>query len=228
MIALHSWQEYLSSPVGAVNDRYTCCAYQAIAKSMPDYCSVFDFSADYLFNFCKTNDYQNFGPANYDPAPPSGSSPDSGGDYIQLGDATLVHAGFDGSWSSNSGGNGVFRRGKVIGDFRSTDEAAGAGLTAIYRLTVISESGRREVYFVDPSETIEIPMEEKGGPGGSGSVRAPLSSIDLALDTAGEEVVDVIVKKMPIGCKQPNQECSSDADCCSQICRGDGRCAASL
>ena len=221
-------QEYLNSPVGAVNDRYTCCAYQAIAKSMPDYCGVFEFSQDYLFNFCKTNDYQNFGSTNYDPAPPSGVSPDSGGDYIQLGDATLVHAELDGSWSSTGGGNGVFRRGKVTGDFRSTDEAADAGLTEVYHVTVVSDSGRREVLFVNPSENIEIPLEENGGPGGSGSVRAPLSSIDLALDTTGEEVVDVIVKKMSIGCKKPNQECSVDADCCSDMCLGDGRCAPGL
>ena len=56
---------------------------------MPSYCDIFDFAPGDLLNYCK-NDYQGYGTGSYDPPPNSGSV-DSGGNYIQLADATLVN-----------------------------------------------------------------------------------------------------------------------------------------
>mmetsp|Transcript_22947 Transcript_22947/g.39267 ORF Transcript_22947/g.39267 Transcript_22947/m.39267 type:complete len:672 (+) Transcript_22947:67-2082(+) len=194
-----SYMEYLSSPVGAVNDRYTCCAYQAISKSMPDYCSVFEFGSG-LFNFCKDNDYQNFGPSNYDPAPPSGSSDDDGSsNYVQLGDATIVTVDLGGgSWNTRSGGNGVFIRGKVMGDYASPQDAAAAGKSELYRTTITYSDNSKRVYFMAATEHVEVPLVENGGHGGeNASVRR--ASLDLALDTPAGEIIDVLAEQMPVG-----------------------------
>lgn len=55
-----SFMEYLSSPVGAVNERFTCCTFKAFTNGFPAYCDIFDFSPGDLQAFCDM-DYQNYG-----------------------------------------------------------------------------------------------------------------------------------------------------------------------
>lgn len=54
-----SFMEYLGSPVGAVNERLSCCTYRALTNGFPSYCEIFNFSNGYLDNFCDL-DYQEY------------------------------------------------------------------------------------------------------------------------------------------------------------------------
>eukprot|EP00567_Pseudictyota_dubia_P005296 CAMPEP_0197433082 /NCGR_PEP_ID=MMETSP1175-20131217/1021_1 /TAXON_ID=1003142 /ORGANISM="Triceratium dubium, Strain CCMP147" /LENGTH=799 /DNA_ID=CAMNT_0042961347 /DNA_START=156 /DNA_END=2555 /DNA_ORIENTATION=+ len=229
-----SFMEYLSYPVGAVNDRYTCCAYQALTKSMPPYCNVFDFSADYLFNFCKDNDYQGFGATSYDPAPPVGASPeDEGGSRIQLGDSTLLHIDLnaegtaDQSWGAVSGGGGVFPRKKVKGDYKSLNDASNNGKDQVLQVKVKYATNRQQVFFVETTEEVEIPLIEAGGAGNERDTNVPATMLDLALDAEGEEIVEVQARLMPTRstrCKASGEQCGSSEECCAGYCAGDYTC----
>eukprot|EP00978_Attheya_sp_CCMP212_P006668 scaffold15486_cov53-Attheya_sp.AAC.3 len=55
-----SFMNVLGQPVGAVNERYTCCTFLALTGAMPSYCKIFDFTRDYLGNYCRNKNFQNY------------------------------------------------------------------------------------------------------------------------------------------------------------------------
>lgn len=202
-----SFMNLSESPVGAVNERYTCCTYQVRAKSMPEYCSVFDFSANYLFDYCKNNDYQKYGSINYDPAPSPIASVDYMVDesiqfideYIQLDMSTLVEIHLDsGSWSTNIGGRGVFHYRNVVGDYHTPEHAAAESQTEIYQVTITFSNSKEKVFLFGTTKVVRIPPLENGFPGSKSQVSVPRQSLDLALDTSGEKIMEVTVMLLTV------------------------------
>lgn len=195
-----SFMEYLSSPVGAVNDRYTCCSYQVVTKSMPSYCNVFDFTPGDLLNYCKNNDYQNYGSTSYDPPPLSGSD-DSGGDYIQLAEATVVNIelaedGTEESWIIAGGGTGVFKRKNVMGDWASL-AAASNDVGEVYLTQVELSNNQRLTYFLRTEQTLGVPPEAVDS-NTFDRIDIAASTLELAIDTGGQEVVSVSARRIPV------------------------------
>jgi IgA Peptidase M64 len=60
-----SYMEDLTFPIGAVNARFSCCAYLSLTKSTPSYGNKFEFTSGALLSYCRDNDYQGFGRDTY-------------------------------------------------------------------------------------------------------------------------------------------------------------------
>jgi len=135
-----------SSMGAAVNERYTCCTYQALTKQMPNYCRAFDlpphFYSGYTLDYCKRNDYQGYGRDSYDPAVATTMRPHDEGlrqllhpndRYVQLWSPWLVTIALSAQGDGvpevqhvGVGATGLYAKRQVVGDYANLAEAAQA------------------------------------------------------------------------------------------------------
>jgi hypothetical protein len=193
--------EYLGSPVGAVNDRFTCCTYQALTKGMPDYCDVFDNLLDY----CK-RDYQRYGGSSYNSVPAETRSAfrlNDNAKYVDLPTPpTLVtislvgedEPSFDVQISTIPAAVGLYRKPRVQGDFSSVDEASGSGIDTLIRVTVQYSSREQQVLLLNAHKQVDVPLLAEGdGPTNPRSVLVAVQLLELVLPADASEIEDIAV-----------------------------------
>lgn len=196
-VGKRSFMQYLNSPIGDVNMRLSCCAYQALTKSVPPYCDPYDFSAGYLLDYCKTNDYQGFGDGSYDPAPldaaATPSNPGKGkGKYKQTGEKTKVVSVMEtkpGSFTSMvfDGPPGLYRRQQLVGDFPNVAVARARGVSQVLRVEITYATGPPTILLMDPAVEVDVPPRADGG-----------QMAGEAETLVAADVVDVVVEGDPV------------------------------
>jgi hypothetical protein len=210
-----SFMRFLSSPIGNVNLRFTCCAFQALTKAMPAYCAEFDWANGNLLQYCK-NDYQKFGgPGAYEnDALPSlyyrqtAASPRTsgvtGGQYGSVRTPKVIsvmgaaHEGFVST--VNEGPSGLYRRQQLLGGFQSVAASRARGVQGhLLRVEITFSEGPPEVLLMDPTVAVDVPPLEEGEQDKdrvAGDVSVMTDVVDIVVDD-DREVLLVAVKLVP-------------------------------
>eukprot|EP00554_Chaetoceros_debilis_P016857 CAMPEP_0194127396 /NCGR_PEP_ID=MMETSP0150-20130528/60498_1 /TAXON_ID=122233 /ORGANISM="Chaetoceros debilis, Strain MM31A-1" /LENGTH=312 /DNA_ID=CAMNT_0038821317 /DNA_START=843 /DNA_END=1777 /DNA_ORIENTATION=- len=147
----NSFMRNMYMHVGVVNERFTCCTFQALTKSTPKYCNKFDFGIG-LIEYCK-NDYQGYGGRSVY-GPPTRqlrvNNRESQNTIVNhkavYNDHVSISLDFDSmdyqiSTDHIIETSALFRKHHVMGDFTNHTEAASQGLRNLHCVRVLFESG---------------------------------------------------------------------------------------
>jgi len=202
-----SLMEFLFMSFGAVNTRFTCCAFLAMTNEMPPYCDLFDFSKGYLYQYCANNDFQKFGAysttaAPYDTAAETDSfrnsllvpMPMTLPKLVQIENPLLVTISLETNLQREvkeksvimqpNRAPGLFRWNMAHGDFASKDEAVSKGLPYVVKVIVKFQSRPKQVLWFADDVPVHIPpppFEDKGDSSPE-SINEKSSSIEIALE----------------------------------------------
>jgi hypothetical protein len=168
-----SFMNGLGQPVGAVNERYTCCTFLALTGAMPSYCNVFDFTRDYLVNYCRTKNFQNY------------DFPDSVGmkvgrlyatkksshrhDYVFVKNPQVITIILNKPLENNTSiadenididvgqEEGMYPIRWLEGDIQTSEEAGEMGLHHIWRVIVQTSNGRTYRRYHSDIAEVDVP-----------------------------------------------------------------------
>jgi hypothetical protein len=193
----------LDQPVGAVNERYTCCTFLALTGAMPSYCNVFDFTRDYLVNYCRTKNFQNY------------DIPDSGDvrvrrmnskkksshrhDYVFVKNPQLItiilgkgaenntFIGDENLYIDEGREGGMYPIRWVDGDFATIEDARNMGLRHIWRVIVETSNGRKYLRYHSDKTEVHVPPAPGKNETSTGETRAnvKVELLELVLERDG-------------------------------------------
>lgn len=165
-----SFMEDISAPVGAVNERFTCCTYLILTGGHPSYCDVFNFegNSNSLQEYCDL-DYQHLmlAPPSpsleaiiyFTPKPKyttvenplqvtlsliNDSVDDNDKPRIDIDEILFVPPG-------------IFNTIKVEGDFDNLAHAAAMNVDEIVQVTVLYETGTSKVLLLNKKSPVLVP-----------------------------------------------------------------------
>jgi hypothetical protein len=198
-----SFMNGLGQPVGAVNERYTCCTFLALTGAMPSYCNVFDFTRDYLVNYCRTKNFQNY------------DIPDSGDvrvrrmnskkksshrhDYVFVKNPQLItiilgkgaenntFIGDENLYIDEGREGGMYPIRWVDGDFATIEDARNMGLRHIWRVIVETSNGRKYLRYHSDKTEVHVPPAPGKNETSTGETRAnvKVELLELVLERDG-------------------------------------------
>jgi hypothetical protein len=203
-VGSQSLMEFLFMEFGAVNTRYTCCAFLAMTNEMPPYCDLFDFSKGYLVQYCANNDFQKFGIYSTTAAPFDTAAAETDSfrnsllapmippKLVHLENPLLVTISLETNdqieareksvLMQPNRAPGLFRLNMVLGDFESKDEAASKGLPYVVKVIVKFKSGSKRVLWFADDVPVHIPPFEDTGDSSREAINEKSSSIEIALE----------------------------------------------
>eukprot|EP00550_Attheya_septentrionalis_P000579 CAMPEP_0198284408 /NCGR_PEP_ID=MMETSP1449-20131203/3881_1 /TAXON_ID=420275 /ORGANISM="Attheya septentrionalis, Strain CCMP2084" /LENGTH=531 /DNA_ID=CAMNT_0043981457 /DNA_START=86 /DNA_END=1681 /DNA_ORIENTATION=+ len=214
-----SFMGSLKSPMGAVNERYTCCTYLALTGAMPTYCNIFEFAPNYLKNFCYTNDFQGY----YDNRGIASdalfrtSNPSNSFAYVTLQRPELVEIVLDTSHSTESssllsdschiqsitrkglGDPGVYPLHRTRGTFQTLEDAVKAGAKYIIRVTGQFQNGQTNVLYFSDETRVHVPPDEDDNDEATNPtfvVTSKIELLELAFETSDDLIMDSVVAEV--------------------------------
>jgi len=195
-----SFMQYLDSPVGEVNLRFSCCTFLALTGTAPDYCEKYDsgvFNAGHLLKYCK-NDYQGYGPVY----PTSDSKitltmqEGTSGKYIYLENSKqlLISKDFEYLGSSSTTDSNLHLRSEIFGDIPHEKLSFFAENGDVIKITVVFSSGERLVQFRKKHMLVHVPFNElEHDSSESDPAKLPFPYLHVVVDGSKGDVIDVIV-----------------------------------
>jgi len=193
-----SFMQYLDSPVGEVNLRFSCCTFLALTGTAPDYCEKYDsgvFNAGHLLEYCK-NDYQGYG-AVY-PTSDTNTQEDSSGKYVYLENAKqlLISKDFEYVGSSSRMDSNLHLRSEIFGDIPHEKLSFFAENGDAVKIMIVFSSGERLVQFRKKHVLAHVPfseLESDSSESDPKDVKLPLPYLHIVVDGNKGDVIDVIV-----------------------------------
>jgi len=162
-VGQNSFMDKIKLPVGAINERYTCCTYLNLTGKYPSYCEVFNFWPGALDSFCGL-DFQHY----LTPPPATGpddliSAPHQNG-FISVQEPLQVTILLEDDEPTISKikhmPTGLFSTREVNGDYHEMSHAVMLGIEMVVQVTITYSSGSVNTLFFNSQMTVYIPPEE--------------------------------------------------------------------
>mmetsp|Transcript_4828 Transcript_4828/g.6773 ORF Transcript_4828/g.6773 Transcript_4828/m.6773 type:complete len:548 (+) Transcript_4828:140-1783(+) len=195
-----SFMQYLDSPFGEVNTRYTCCTFLALTGSYPSYCERYEFGVG-LVSYC-SQDHQGYG-TPYDRDGLRSVDTISEAKYtIVIQPATLL---LDLSlntyvYESNMEGSvpKLFKRRKYMGDFADFEAVLHEGADEVIKITIEFESGEKYPLYFSVLEALESPPSIDSEFQGNSIDANVATFLEIVVDARKGVVVGIDMKNITI------------------------------
>ena len=191
-----TFMQYLDEPFGEVNTRFTCCTFLALTGGTPSYCDRFEFGKG-LVEYCK-NDHQDYGLSYDKDNQERANEIDSliSGKYVLVANpATLILnvTGDTFTYDSDMEGEGpkLFRKRKYSGDYPNLSSVIEVGANSVKRLTIEFDSGKEQVLYFSPTETVDMPPNNGSESTSIDNVGVELAMLEIVVDARNGIVIGI-------------------------------------